>query len=250
MIPIDKLECVVRFDAGQGTGSAFTLEVDNKQYLITARHLVGETKNPTEIRLWLFDRWHEIEVKLVGTGTDQFPPESDFAVFACQERITTFSQTATRGSFYLSQDVYFLGYPYNNMTDGLWSPNLAFPLVKKAIVSGVMKTSIKPGLLVLDGHNNPGFSGGPVLAQSPEDQQIRVIGIVSGYKTDLMPIDGKDELWVEVNAGIIYATPMAQILDAIEINPIGHPIEAGWIGPLQGLLGEPRIEHNVGQVDP
>lgn len=232
MIPIDKLESVFRIDAGGGPGTAFTLEVDGKQYVVTAQHLVGSEGDPKSVQVWRFEKWHDVQVQLIGSGSKKGPPETDFAVFACNEQISTFSQEANRGGYFLSQDVYFLGYPYNSMTDGIWTPNLEFPLVKKAIVSGILKTEEKSRLLVLDGHNNPGFSGGPVLAKSPEDKKIRAIGIISGFQTDLIPVDMITETsWAEVNAGIVYAALMPQVLDAIEANPIGHPVTGGWDWP-------------------
>ncbi|AXJ96302.1 MULTISPECIES: hypothetical protein [unclassified Sphingomonas] len=84
---------------------------------------------------------------------------------------------------------------------------------------------------MLDGRNNPGFSGGPVLALRPGDDTVHVVGVVSGYCTDLNPIDGAADLWVEGNAGLIYAAPMKPILDAIDARPIGWPFDPAWHWP-------------------
>ena len=56
----------------------------------------------------------------------------------------------------LSENVCFLGYPFNFAT-GDKGINAGFPVpfVKKAIVSAFEDSTI-----YLDGHNNPGFSGG------------------------------------------------------------------------------------------
>lgn len=57
-------------------------------------------------------------------------------------------------------DVSFLGFPLGNL--GTVFLGIKFPLVKKAVVSGWVKhNGIE--LLLLDGHNNLGFSGGPVV---------------------------------------------------------------------------------------
>jgi hypothetical protein len=83
-----------------------------------------------------------------------------------------------------SQDAYFLGFPY-----GLaWTPRVTLhqgqpiPIAKKAIVSGEIE--VRPGhdVLLLDGHNNEGFSGGPVVLFPPGRSKVQVVGVVSGYR--------------------------------------------------------------------
>ena len=183
---------------------------------------------PTSVDLWLFDQWHSVAVALVGIGQSSLF-EQDYLVMACSEQISTFGLNATRGGFSISQDVYFAGYPYNHMIDRFFEQNLAYPFVKKAIVSGVLHApGIKPGLIVLDGHNNEGFSGGPVLLPYVEGISPAAIGVIGGYRTELLAVDGSDDLYVAANAGMIYAAPMAPVLDAIAQNPAGHPVDPDW----------------------
>ena len=60
------------------------------------------------------------------------------------------------------QDVYFLGFPYGLHGDmSALSNDLPFPFVKKGIISLFHNDGVNR--IYLDGHNNPGFSGGPVV---------------------------------------------------------------------------------------
>jgi hypothetical protein len=84
---------------------------------------------------------------------------------------------------YLSQDAYFLGYPYGLHAEG-GSLNAHFPLaiVKKACLS-MFALGGPDAYILLDGHNNPGFSGGPVVfAPNGQGAPTNVAAVVSGYK--------------------------------------------------------------------
>jgi len=103
--------------------------------------------------------------------------------------------------------------------------DLPFPMVKKAIISGF---GPKDGLdyFWLDGHNNSGFSGGPiVLADSSQIPQI--IGVVSGYQVAPEPIlhEGqRTPYYYDYNTGIIKAFNIKHAIDAIRQMPIGCSI--------------------------
>jgi hypothetical protein len=79
---------------------------------------------------------------------------------------------------------------------------------------------------ILDGINNPGFSGGPVTLGTGTN--LRIVAVVSGYHTE--PTDvirgdpraakgAKDT--VNVNSGFIIAYDISCAVDLIEKNPIG-----------------------------
>lgn len=70
---------------------------------------------------------------------------------------------AESANIFYGQDIYFLGFPYGLQSDvGELNSNLPMPLVKKGIVSSFLFENPRK-VLLLDGHNNPGFSGGPVI---------------------------------------------------------------------------------------
>lgn len=80
---------------------------------------------------------------------------------------------------------------------------IKFPLVKKTIVSGWVKHK---GLdvLLLDGHNNVGFSGGPVVAYDTSSKKMCIVGVKSGHVPEPVDMQYKeDKISVNENSGII-----------------------------------------------
>jgi hypothetical protein len=78
----------------------------------------------------------------------------------------------------------------------------------------------------LDGHNNPGFSGGPVLFKEQEHGELKVAAVVSGYRFENEPIyHGEQELPVtyRYNTGIIISYGIKHAVALATTNPIGVP---------------------------
>ena len=69
-------------------------------------------------------------------------------------------------------------------------------------------------VIFCDGHNNPGFSGGPILSVAT-DHAVTVIGVVSAYEAREEPIllDGKDTgLRYEANTGIVVGYGLREVV--------------------------------------
>jgi hypothetical protein len=102
-------------------------------------------------------------------------------------------------------------------------------------------------VLVLDGINNLGFSGGPVLYNTGPSQVV--LGVISGYHVEPgevhsievpdtstavkaqndetpNPKKTKKEDVVDLNTGIVLAYMADVAVDAIRKNPIGRPVDA------------------------
>jgi hypothetical protein len=130
------------------------------------------------------------------------------------------------GGLIWGQDVFFLGFPYGWSSDiGTINRNFPMPFVKKAILSCMQTNNIH--CLFLDGHNNPGFSGGPVVFKEPNKQDYKVAAIISGYRYTKEPIfSGEDQLPLEYryNTGIIVSYGIKHAVDLINSNPIGSEI--------------------------
>ena len=97
------------------------------------------------------------------------------AAFDRRELPVTFSSDGTP----FSAEAWFLGYPHGlGIHQG---GKVIYPFMKRATVGG--SVSYGNGVLqwMLDGINNPGFSGGPVAYYN--DQKVpAIIGIVQGYR--------------------------------------------------------------------
>ena len=81
--------------------------------------------------------------------------------------------------------------------------------------------------VILDGHNNRGFSGGPVVFTEPNRNEFKVAAIISGYLPVEEPVHGGAEdadLWYQYNTGLIVADAIDPALDLIRANPIGYEL--------------------------
>lgn len=225
MIPTEVFRRVFQFKHGTSTGTCFAIDVNDKQYLCTAKHCLPSFESDT-IEIYHDSQWKLLEVDLVGYGSHS----SDVCVLAPNIRIVEASLTldATWEGLCYGQEMFFLGFPYRMRMDGR-DLNLQFPLpfVKRATVSAFDFKKDAESVLYLDGHNNPGFSGGPVVFKPATSTRSDwcVAAIVSGYRLDEVPVlDNKGKETgnvVRANTGIIRAYGIKHVLEAIHSNPIG-----------------------------
>jgi hypothetical protein len=197
----------------KGKGTAFTIEVDGQQYLITARHVLPDTPTVT-FSVEIGDRpphWLQ-DVKPL----DTVHPNADVAALPLTEPLTpTLPVIPSTAGLIVSQDVYFLGYPAR-------LPNFSPPaersaFVKKGIISALHITPQGVHILYVDGFNNPGFSGGPVVfyragSTTPPFGDLHVGGVISAR------VRSEEEKGLEAiatNSGILIATDIFHAVEAI-----------------------------------
>lgn len=106
--------------------------------------------------------------------------------------------------------------------------NRKFPLpsVKSDVLSGL--SEMPSGDIWIDGHNNPGFSGGPLVFRENETGDFKVAGVISAYKLNYLAIydsTGSQIGAIPENSGIVVASRINSALDVIEENPIGFTLE-------------------------
>jgi Trypsin-like peptidase domain len=211
---------------GESIGTCFTIYVGDKQYLITARHIIDSWNPNQSIQTFHENQWKHIELGLVG----RCEGEIDIAVLSAPILISpTSNLPATSGGIVWGQDVYFLGFPYGWYGDiGELNRNFPMPFVKKAILSCMfMQQDDRIQRFFLDGHNNPGFSGGPVVFRESNSNEFKVASVISGYRYTNEPIfDGEEQipLAYRYNTGIIISYGIGHAIEIIEANPIGLPI--------------------------
>jgi trypsin-like peptidase len=143
---------------------------------------------------------------------------ADVAVFRLKTPITPqLPLEATADGMVFGQDAYFLGFPLGLTFD--IGAGETFPLVKRATISGTNRSVDGRPVLLLDGWNNPGFSGGPVVFQRRVGEPFRVGGVVTAYHQEPTPltVDGVGVTGAEVlaNSGIVIAEEIARVLEAI-----------------------------------
>jgi hypothetical protein len=85
--------------------------------------------------------------------------------------------------------------------------------MKQAIVSASRRLADGWVLSYLDGHNNPGFCGGPLVAMTDESDTMHLVGLVFGSRSSYRALEvepGKCATVVMAeNTGIVLATDIA-----------------------------------------
>ena len=229
MVTANIIQRTFKIECGNHLGTCFTIDVDNRQYIVTAKHLVKEITGQHTIKLMHERRWKNLAIELIGHCEGKV----DISVLAPELQISpSHPLPATTAGIILGQDVYFLGFPYGLMSDaGELNRNFPFPLVKKGVLSMV---EFGEGYILLDGHNNPGFSGGPIVfCQNNHGNDFSVAGVVSGYRYAREPIYKNEEPeekeppigYYRSNTGIVLAYDIKHALDLIRQNPIGIQLE-------------------------
>lgn len=238
---------VLMVESQYGRGSVFSIDVDSREYWITAKHILTGAEHPPygsvtskAVSLKLLDpgspgeNWIPITFSVIDPGADV-----DIVVLAPPQLLVHDqppSEPADSAGQFLGGDCEFLGFPYG----GGWRAKINgnsfwMPYVKHCTVSAF--TSDDNKFWVLDGINNGGFSGGPVIFRTGPDQKI--MAVVSGYileptdvissahgkappnrpRIDTAAAPAKEK--VNVNSGFIIAYDIRYAIDAIHANPIG-----------------------------
>ena len=68
---------------GNATGTGFAIDRGNRQYLITARHVVKDITSGNSTAIFHEKQWKTLPVEVVGIGADAI----DVAVLACTVRL-------------------------------------------------------------------------------------------------------------------------------------------------------------------
>lgn len=206
------------------TGTCFTIDVQSRRYLITARHIVKTIRGDAVVDISRNRKWAQLRVRLVGHGAGDI----DITALAPQALFgESHALRLTTAGLQLAEDIYFLGFPFGMSMEVKTKLNAGFPLplVKKAVVSAL---GLEDGPLLLDGHNNAGFSGGPVVRRWANKEQT-VIGVVSGYHAYRQNVRDKNDnetpFTYKTNTGIIIAHDIRHALTLIASNPIGIAVK-------------------------
>jgi hypothetical protein len=237
-------------------GTMFSIEVDSREYWLTAKHVLTGAKHPPfgsittkQISVSVLDpfaveiKWTPFDFSVIDPGKD-----IDIVVLAPKHSIQFFpiGTLPIKSDAPVGGECEFLGFPFanfsmNKLPDGRW---YRLPFIKHCYLSG--STEAPSPVWILDGINNEGFSGGPVVVNTGPNQHL--IGVVSGYQSensdvisvpdhpapDRKPTSSKPQAKakaktknvVQTNTGLVFAFDASVALDAIKKNPIG-PVVGG-----------------------
>lgn len=238
-------------------GTMFSIEVDSREYWLTAKHILTGRKsgpagevNEKTASLDVLDpigdtiKWNSIQFAVIDPGKD-----IDIVVLVPTIKLQDIgipSLKVSSGSFGMGEECSFLGFPFANTWTATFSNSTPYkmPFIKHCYISGILGQPA--AVLVLDGINNPGFSGGPVLYHTGPNQVV--LGVISGYHNEPgevhsievpdvptgaqapdnkkpHPNGTKKKDVVDLNTGIILAFMADVAVDAIKKNPIGRRVE-------------------------
>ena len=207
----------------------FALEIDERQYYVTAKHIAKDITHSCDVA-WE-QGWRSFPVTLVG----HCKGEIDITVLAAAQDLPRmllqeWKSSEIRPDLKLAEELTFFGFPYGlNTSRG--EGTVPIPLVKSGIISGFYGSSTldERSSFFIDGYNNPGFSGGPVV--SVRQGVHGVAGVVTGYLpaddhvyslNDTDPTKPSVIGFSQYNTGIMLAYNIQYAVDVIKRNPIGR----------------------------
>lgn len=206
--------------------SAFTIEIVKKQYLVTARHCVDGVTDSKHLLVRQGNDWTPI----VGPIFLPSNSEVDIAAIGLAQSITSEAEfQPTSDGIVLGQPVFFIGYPYDLSTK--WKPSDAanfseIAFIKAGILSAMDSRNPQAIMLYIDGHNNPGFSGGPIVFRPSPNSPFRVAAVVKGFRGEATPVvkgenlqdpnaPAYEDLYTRANTGIVVGYSIQHIVNAI-----------------------------------
>lgn len=223
MITSNVLSRTFHIKNGQSIGTCFTVDYENKQYFVTAKHVIQNITLDGNIEIFHGGKWLQGLATITGHSA-----VSDISVFALNYVIGGHPLPPTSGGIIYGQDLYFLGFPYGLKAEiGELNRDFPLPLVKKGILSAIMGDNPSGRYFLIDGHNNPGFSGGPVVFKSPNENEFKVGGVISGYRYEFESAylnQSPTQIQIRTNTGIIIAYAIENALDIIKQNPNGKEL--------------------------
>lgn len=248
----------VRVNAGtdhEATATAFTVDVDGREYLITARHVVKGLRDEDKIDVYMDDNWSSLRVKII-----RCDDPIDIAVLVPPHQLTVnFDLPFDTTHFFFGQDAYFLGFPYGIKPQGLGA-NGPYPLaiIKRGTISAIvtLDRSKKAVQILLDGYNNPGFSGAPIVYRDLNQGPVvmNLAGVVSGFLPEVVPVMKEQDIRSPEGAGDAPKAQPWRIQRRADGSYFEYVDNGTYVtlntGIVQGFLIEPAIDlirqHPVG----
>ena len=212
---------------GSRTGTGFSLDIDGRQYLLTATHVLMGLQEGKVLELFHGGKWKPLETRVIATA----PPQIDMTILALNFRITLpeIQLPPLRRSCQVGEEVLCLGFPLGDWkhVEGAETP-FPPPFLKRGIVAYASDPSSAVKTIFIDTVPNLGFSGGPVLCREGETGTWQVGALMSALEYDHQPIYfGDSRVLVRPNSGqedMLVAYEINQALDLINLNPGGFEL--------------------------
>lgn len=237
LVSVNALSRTFHVKCGPRSGSCFALDVEGRQYLVTATHLLKARNAGAVVDILHGGKWKPLDVQVVGQG----PAQVDVMVLALKFRIALpeLGAVPSLDGLEPGQDAFCLGFPRAEWGGGAGqAQRFPTPFVKKACVSAMPDGSSAARTLYLAGQAGGGFSGGPVVFQAAADRDPHIAAVISTFECDGEPVYlGTDQMHLSArhNPDIIVSYDIQHALDVISLNPIGFQLEVSRCeGPTSG----------------
>jgi S1-C subfamily serine protease len=217
-VPGEILQRTIFIKAGNEAGTGFTVDFKGKLYIVTAKHVVAALPTSNGVlQIWRNDQWKDYKtVKTI------FPSSSDvdIAVLETDEKVAQpygITSGDPKSGVTLGQQVWFLGYPFG--ISSRFKDGTRMPFIKRGTMSAIDGTNQDAIVIYIDGFNNPGFSGGPIIYWDFSKHTYSILGVVKGYTEESAKvlINGQHvDTQILVNTGILVAYSMEHAMKAIE----------------------------------
>lgn len=213
LVTANAYERVAKIERANSIGTGTVVEHEGATYCVTARHVLGDPVAEISVST------HVREARLTPVLLPGVHAEADVAVFEIpgEFALPDLPLPMTSNGVALSQDLFFLGFPYGLALRGGGLD--LYPFVKKGTLSSSDRREDGLHIWFLDGANNPGFSGGPLVGAPAGGGALQFVGVVSGYRLDWQGVYQAGQLVPDVevagNSGIIIAYDVSHALQAL-----------------------------------
>jgi len=207
-----------------GSASCFVVTHRDRQWLITAKHVTDAAVQKGKASFTLSgENGLNIPLSAAMEHVPLVEDGPDISVFSIGDnKIVRDDMTLlpSADGIALSQEVFFLGYPL----PGTLPLSGRLPAVRRGIVS---QRAVFDGVIawIIDGHNLPGFSGGPLVfaSRGGTGSTWHVLGVVSAYVQHRIAVEiaggavpGNTGLTVPTNSGLVVVYDIKHAMDAID----------------------------------
>lgn len=186
-------------DENQGSleyGTAFTIDIDGRQYLITAKHVVVGLRENSDGKIQILKKagWSDLRVHVY-----KCDDPVDIAVLVPPSQLTvSYPLEPSSVGIAVGQDVFFVGFPnaaefakiYGSLPD-------VFGLVNRGTLAQLDSIpERKAQRLFVDGYNVPGLSGSPIVFRDIRESGLnfKLAGVVVAYEAEPSPVFNKTEI--------------------------------------------------------
>ncbi len=218
------MKSVFKIQYGVNSGAAFAIEVDDKQYLITAQHVVPGITKDSDVMLINSEVQRNI-IKVTPILCEN--TNVDIIVLVPPSILTDAKRVpATQSGAVLGQDVFVFGFPLGYYT--AVEKNIV-PFVGKGMISAIDDRDKSAMKYFFHTTAAPGFSGGPIVFIAQDSNAPKILGVISGFDTVDYPVfNGAVDTGLrgKVNPGIMFGYSIDHAIAAIRKQPIGPLISA------------------------